>query len=309
MCGTRLVGERYVVAPIYRDAQEFNKFLFMQTQEVMNRQAILICRASILQHKLLKDLPFAARVASLTRFATDPADIFGRMFYTIFLQRHIQGLPDIGGKPALDFDLTRAPQHLVPLGYGKDFGHSAMAFLMYKFHDPEMVQDIMQDVALRFLKNPEMLHEGAPLSDARGYVMTSLVNACKRALTLRSRHPGDYGHGVPNLDMEDGKDLIDRLEDPKALQTVLKWIDDEAGASVLNRMMQDLKKIRGAVPYVQGKLDTGLPDIRLVGDTTKGIPAQVAWFSENAVDYGNFSTNIKPKIKKVLEKYVNAIRD
>ena len=282
----------------------FNNFLFILLLLVMNRQAILICRAARLQHKLFISLPFTARFATFARIALDPREIFGRMAYTVFLQRKIEGMPDIHGQPALGFDLSRAPQHLAPQGYGKEFGAKVMNLMLYKYKDPEMVQDAMQNAVVKLLQEANKLREGASLSDAQGYVVTIVKNECLGIIRHRNKHPGDYGQGMPSAD-EDAPAV--ELEDPHALKAILQWIDDESGGTAIQHIMQDLQKIKGAVPFVQGKLETGLSNQQLVGNLPQGITPKYPWFQENPISYGNFTVNVLPKIKRVFRKYVNEL--
>ena len=273
----------------------------------MERQATLLLRAAYTQRKLWASLPFNLRLAELfRRLAVDPKETFGRIVYTAFVQRKVEGLPDINGQPALEFDLTRAPQKLVPAGYGKDFGTKAMNIVSKKYKNSEMVQDALQDVSLTFMTQPERLREGVSLREAQNYVLTCVENACKIALRNRQRHPGDYGLDTAPWD-DDDKGMAHELEDPDSLKDIMSWIVQDAREDLFPKLMRELSRIPGAVPYVEGVLKYGLPDSNLVGREDKGIEAMIPWFQEHPMSYGNFSVNLKPKIKKVLKKHLDSL--
>ena len=283
------------------------QFLFIRSLLAMNRIASLILRAAQVQRMVWASLPFNVRWAELfKRLATDPSETFGRIIYTAFLKRKVDGLPDINGKPALDFDLNRAPQHLAPPGYGKDFGNLVVGSLLKKYKDYDTLQDVLQDVALTFAMSPERLREGVPLSVARGYVLTVANNAVLVAFRHKKRHPGDYGTGMS--DTEDHEAPQVELEDPKALENIFAWIDRETFGKGMEKVMRELAHIPGAVPYVEGVIELGLPDSKLVGREDKGIEPELDWFKEHPMSYGNFSVNLKPKIKKVIQKYIEMLR-
>lgn len=228
------------------------------------------------------------------------------MVYTIFLQRHVKGLPPVKGVPAEMYDVTKAPGKTAPPGYGHDFGAKIWSTMVAKYKNPDIVQDAMQDVMRSLSKRPDRLEDGVALSKAQGYIMTAVSNACLRAYRSRKQRPGDYGDTGPSDD--DDAPRVD-LADPHSLSDIVDWINAESRGKAMPAIMRDLAKIPGAVPYVEAVLEQGLSDAAIVGDYRKGIPAAVPWFQENQMTVQNFGNRIKPQIRKVFLKYVDMLRD
>jgi len=274
----------------------------------VNRIANLIQSADKQRRLLWASLPFQTRMAELLfRIAFDPAETFGRMVYTVFLQRHVKGLPPVKGVPAETYDVTKAPGRMAPPGYGKDFGSKVWGSMVSKYKSQDIVQEAMQDVMFSLSSRPDRLEEGAPLSKAQGYVMTMVSNACLMAYRSRKRRPGDYGEDSPSGGGDDDAPRVD-LADPDSLSEVVEWLNEESRGKIMPAIMRDLAKIPGAVPYVEAVLEHGYTDNEIVGDYRTGKPAKDPWFQEHPMTVQNFGTNIKPKIRKVFLKYEDMLR-
>jgi hypothetical protein len=252
-------------------------------------------------------LPFHYRWAELLiRLAVDPQTTFGQIIYTVFLRRGVTGMPEINGKPAEEYDLNKAPHHLVPPGYGRDFASKVWAAAV-RLLGPDGAQDMMQELMLTIQSRPEKLSEGRTLSQAQGYVLGMLKLESLEAIRLRKRHPGDYGEHLPAGGGEDDAPKVE-LADTSAVVEIMEWINEQSRGKVMPALMRDLARIPGAVPYVQAVLRDGLTDAEIVGDYRKGRPAAVEWFQENPMTVQNFGNRVKPKIREVFQKYVQDLR-
>ena len=260
------------------------------------------------QRRLLwASLPFNYRWAELLiRLAVDTRTTFGRVIYTIFLQRGVTGMPPIKGKPAEEFDLNKAPHHLVPEGYGADFASKVWGVAVRMLGE-EGASDVMQNLQLTLLGDPKKLAEGKTLSEAQSYVTGAIKLLALEVLRHQKRHPGDYGKGDPAGGGEDDAPKVE-IADTSAVVEIMDWINEQSRGKVMPALMRDLSRIPGAVPYVKAILEHGLTDNEIVGDYRKGRPAAVEWFNENPMTVQNFGNRVKPKIREVFKKYVEELR-
>ena len=281
----------------------------------MKRLSALIATAQIERRLLWASLPFQTRLAELLfRLAVDSKEAFGRAIYTIFVKQKVQGMPDIKGLPAEMYDLDRSPGHMVPPGYGKDFGRIVWVTFVRKWKgDVELVQDAMQNVVLSLSKRPDgYLREGSTLSEAQKYVLSAVYNAGNTIYKTRKKRPSDYGLTPPEV-LEpkeewggEGESREVDYSDPKALSTLMEEVSRNR---LMPALIRELNRIPGATEYVEGVIDTGLPDIQLVGDYRKGIPAVLPYFQEHPISVQGFEQGTKTKLRKVLRKYINEMLD
>ena len=277
----------------------------------MSFQIRLSARAAQLQQAIWASLFVGAQVTALfcKNASLDTKEVFGRIIYTIFIQRQVKGLPDIHGKPALEFDLEHAPQKLVPPGYGKEFGDKLYTLLFKKYPDVEILQDSMQTVAMQFVARPGMLKQGIDFRVAERYVAQKAFWLCRDAVRRQQQlHPDDSGSVIENTKYTPTPNVSD-LDDPGNLKEIVLWMQSTSRGQILRDIQHDLQKIPGGWEYIEGVLTYGVPDTKLIGDWPDyKNPGIIPWFRNHSISSDNFAVNYKPKIKKVLKKYVELLR-
>lgn len=263
----------------------------------MQRLARLIQSSTAVRRQIWASLPFGIRLGQFcVRLATSSTDAFGKMVYGEFLVHGITGMPEIHGRPAEEFDVSRKPvANRLPPGYGKAFGKSAFLILTSKFRNPQLAEEVLSSFALRFLSSGSAhLQAGMTLKEAERYVIRGLVNEAINAKN-KKREVSDV------IFSEDGD------EERRELQV----FDDDSAERQLDRMLPKVRsRLRAIHPdaeqYLRLSIVEGYTDREIIGDPDHGVPSMLAHpFTSTGkpILERNFNTAIKPKIYNVLKDY------
>lgn len=258
----------------------------------MERIAKLVLAAAEARRKIWASLPFGTRLAEfMVHLASSTTDAFGKIMYAEFLSAGVTGMPDINGKPASEFDMARKPlANRLPNGYGRDFGKKVFLILMGKLHNPEKVEELMQEIATSFLEQKH-IKPGETLAYAQNYVLRAVQN---RALNLmRFKHEISDITGQPDD------------EDEHSVYDVTPSYDEATIEKLFNERM--LPKVRSklhaihpdAERYVRLSLVDGYKDREIIGDPKNGVPTMLD--HAQGMTERNWNSHIKPKIFKVLK--------
>lgn len=250
----------------------------------------LAARATSLSRAIFASLPWGYRVAHLfEKLAIDTQEAFGRFAYAEFLKAGVEGLPEINGKPALDFrSKVQGPRGAdkLPRGYGKKFGSKVWRIALSKLRSPEVVEDAIAKVMMKLVQNKMKVQEGAPLATAESFIITSVINAGKDIIkrkrfekpTLTQQEDGEY----KQLD----------ITDPSAFQK----LNDLIPRTEMRRIMQELKRVHDKAPeWVEAQLE-GLTNTELAAQWGTSIPYITKW-----------TQRYVPDIKKVFYKHLKDV--
>lgn len=263
----------------------------------MDRVSYIINASGQLRRKIWASLPFSLRLADFfTRFAVSFSEAFGKAIYSEFLTRGVVGMPDIKGRPASEFDLSKI--NYLPSGYGREFGQNTYRTLMSKFYQPEMVENIMGDFLVSFLeKGSEHIQPGTPLYAAARYVLQSLLNEGKNYLRTKSRRIKERSDIYYSPEGEE-----QRIEQPVYDEDDL----ERQVKKMLPRMQSHLKAIHpDASLYVKLSLIDGYSDREIIGDIEHGVPSMLTQpYGKRGtpLDEKDWGMVYKPKIFKVLKE-------
>lgn len=232
--------------------------------------------ATDLRRRIYASLPWGYRVAVFfRRLASGIMDAFGRIMYAEFIKRGVNSMPDIGGKPAHEWQerLTKAGTRagdMLPRGTGREFAEKAWKILLKLSRDPETTEEVMTLVIEKFVKNPNLIREGSDLRVAEGYIIQSLkshlydyLRATKRRTRLVS--PGlttenDEGDTV-NLDVRDPESWreIGEMLPQAELKEILHALErlHPSAAAFLDLTFQGYTPAEmareGLLPHLEGK--------------------------------------------------------
>lgn len=235
---------------------------------MMERIAKLVSASAAVRRKIWASLPFGVRFAEfLVRLASSSTDAFGKVMYGEFIQRGIIGLPDVHGKPVAELPVKNITNRLPP-GYGRDFGSKAFKILMGKYHNPQMVDDLMSDFLLRFLeKGSKHLVAGSTLKDAENYVLRGLQNDALNWLR-KKRETSDM---LPH-------DTGDSNE-PRSIYEVTPAFDEDSAEKLFDERMLPAVRVKlrqihpDAEQYVKLSILDGYTDREILGDPANGVPS------------------------------------
>lgn len=260
----------------------------------MDRVAQLIKTAGEIRRAIWASLPFSERLAEVMyRLATSSSDAFGVGIYGLFLEHGVEGMPDIGGRPAAEFRGRRLPST-----YGHEFGKAVFLMLMRTFHNPTTVEDLMSKFLVRFLERAGgLLKPGLKLKEAEGYVLRAMRNEGLSHIRrqrwetnesqLRSRDDDEAGPGF--LDKSPAKndtqeEVFSKLLDEHSIRLKLKRIHPSAEQ------------------YVRLMLE-GYKDVEIMGNPSRGTPSMLSHptlSGGGAVTPSSWTPN-KKKILQVLK--------
>ena len=266
----------------------------------MDRIASLIKTSSALRRQIWASLLFSSRVADFfNRITLSSAEVFGRAIYGEFLMHGIEGMPDIHGQPASEFDISKKPvANRLPSNYGKEFGQKAYQILWSKFHNPSMVEDIMSNFLVRFLvSGADNLDTGTTRARAESYVVTGLINEGYNHIR-KIKNKREVSDILPDADSERTHTRDFPVYDEESLEELVKSKMPQL-APLLNRIHPDASK------YVTLSLIEGYSDREIIGDIAHGKPSLLDnpyTLHGKPLTSKNWDWGFKPKIFEVLKK-------
>jgi len=263
----------------------------------MNRVAHLIQASGSLRRQIWASLPFSVRLADFfSRMAVSTTEAFGKTIYGEFLAHGItDGMPDINGEPASEFDATRKPiANYLPRGYGREYGKSVFRKLMSKFHQgPQVTEQVMLDFLVDFLGGgSDALKESYSRRSAERYVMNKLEWNTKNYIRKKKETSDVYfsqgqerRHEIPVFDEETAERELMRQ---------------------LPRLKSRLKAIHpDALLYIKLSLIEGYSDREIIGDVARGIESKLTdpyTRQGKPLTEASWGMTYKPKINALLQK-------
>jgi len=252
----------------------------------------LASQATALSRRIFASLPWGYRLAHLlTKFAVDTQEAFGRFAYAEFLKAGVEGLPDIGGQPALSLrDKIQGPRAAdkLPRGYGRDFGTKVWKVALAKYHNPEIVEDAISRVMMKLVAGDARIREGSPLKVAEGFLITAVLNTATDLLRKKKWE----SPSLVRRDEESGGYTEIDITDPGAF----KDLEHMLPRSEMMKVMRDLKQVHDRAPsWVEAQLD-GLSNIEIASEWGVSPAAVSQWVKK-----------YEPQIEAVFNKYLRAV--
>lgn len=242
----------------------------------MDRISRLVVAAGTLRRRIWASLPWGVRIAEfMTRMALTQTDAYGQAFYEVFLKNDVADVPNPRGSEA------------------KRFGMRAYKALMSKFHNPQLVEDVLSSFMMRFIESgAKHLRDGASLADAENYVLRGLTNEGLNHLRKKREVSDTYvsegeekRHELPIFDEDTVERQLRRL---------------------LPRMRSKLEAIHPDAPlYVKLSLIDGHTDQEIIGDVARGIPSMLEHpygRQGGPLEPRQWSVTYRPQIYAVLKR-------
>jgi len=276
---------------------------------MQTRHAHLLDRSQNLCRSITASFSFRKRFA-LVMFRLgvyDSLNDFGRIVYTEFIRRGVQGMPPIGTIPASQYNVQNK---LVPSGYGKEFAkqvnkivrNKLMKSLAYVSDINMMIEDAMQETSIKVAHGIPAI-EGFPLKKAEGFVAVMTLNEARDMLKAQKNLFLDLDSPVK----EGGSALVELLESKGDIADIWETLHNNIDfRKILPEIEADLRKIPGGLEYFRGRLeDPDSTDAELIGDKLIGREALIPYFVEHPTDAGTFRSRTKPKIIHVFQKHLS----
>jgi len=204
----------------------------------------------------------------MVRLAYGLTDTAGRVFYALFLDSGVQGMPP-GAEPGTK------PERLPP-GYGKRFGERLYAMLLQKAKDPDTVESVIADMLLTVSRGKFKVDENTTLRGAEQYVMKAALNHLINALRSKRRMEDINGEGID-------------VSDPSAFRN----LDEFLPRADIQKLLHDLERVDKRAPsWLEAQLD-GLKNVELAEEWGVAKSYISNWEKANL-----------PKIKQIVMKYV-----
>lgn len=237
----------------------------------MIRIAQLIRTAGQVRRLIWASLPFRLRLAEvLCRLASSTTDVFGTGMYGVFLEHGVDGMPPINGKPAAEWVAQHSVRRL-PSAYGRDFGKKAFSSLMLKYHNPEIVEDLLSTFMVRFIeKAGKYLKSGTSLREAEAYVMRSLYN---EGINVLRRKRWEVGESTLNRDDDDRGGYLERV--PTAEPEESEAEQEEHFNDLLVKLRPKLRRIHESAEQYLRLLAEGHSDTEILGNPGQGRPSML----------------------------------
>ncbi len=266
-------------------------------------------RAARITRSLFASLPFAVRLAfAFSVLAGTDIMALGRALGVILIKKGVTGLPDVHGKPALEFPVAeleaqhKDPSRLIPRDYLQHFSADLRLHLISKFHSEQLVDVVISNWLFRFIVEGgwKNMHEGISLSQARSYVMASLDAEALNEIKKGKSKKRDMG----SLDISDesGKALINPA-DPEAPTKFYENLPISEMPKV-RKILEE--KAHPDAPLYLDLLLEGYSSAEILGfEGGKQIrePMLPHMRDKNLNQpYKTWKTHVEPKIRKVLQK-------
>ncbi len=233
-------------------------------------------------------MPWGYRIAALlVRLAGDSLDAFGRVVSAEMILAAVRGMPDIGGKPAIDWiqDVHRKGADVLPFGTGRPFAAKVFKIVLAKFGDPEVAEEAMSHLMLQAARDKLHIANGSDLHSAESYLITSCLNAARDVLRGKQRR-----REVPLVRERDDDREID-IADPETFRDLDKSISPT-----------DMDRILDAVEEVHPRARDYLESV-LRGDS------QAEWARELGVTdaaISKFVRKIRPTLQQALREHLRS---
>lgn len=267
---------------------------------MMERIAKLISASTTLRRQIWASLPAQVRLGEfLVRLASSATDAFGKVVYAEFIKQGVEGMPDVHSKPASDLAKEKGLVNRLPSGYGREFGIKTYKILLNKYHNPQMVEDVMSDFIVKFLSGAsDYLKPGTPVRQAEQYVITAVVRGALNVLRKKREVSDTYSGGD-----EDGEELRHENSVSMSEETAEQILD-----KMLPKVRRELEVIHpDAELYVRLSILEGYSDVEIVGDVANGKPSMLTkpyTASGGPLNNHNWTVLYKKKIYAVLKKAV-----
>jgi hypothetical protein len=146
-----------------------DSFYGLALGETMNRIAAILEKASELNRRLYSSLPLGYKMAQLVlKYAEEDSKAFGVFVFSLFIQAGVKGLPDIGGRPALEYqDLLKKVgvdrfKRVEPKAYA-DLVRESNLFarqtyaLFLRRHSANLLEDAIGETIAKLAANPNLI--------------------------------------------------------------------------------------------------------------------------------------------------------
>jgi len=240
------------------------------------------------------------------------------MVAAVFLLKRVQGMPPIRGGdpletaaayPTTPHGLNELSKRL-PQGYFARFGQDAWTFVMSRVRaDHTLAEEVLSDFTLRLLSTgveAYSLREGAPLKDAKNFVLKSLKRQAVDAVNKRKRrNRREIGDHITD---DEGQEAIREIAVAPDVETILDTMLDNFDSRLVERLLESpdtRRKLDRVHPqaqlYVELIKDKGITDKKFLEEvkplTLKGKPFEQA-------NWSFFRKNILNVLREQAEKLV-----
>lgn len=269
----------------------------------MTRLAHLQAQALRLTRHLFASLSFQDKMARVLEvLANTDLKALGRSLGVIFIKKRVEGLPDIHGKPALEFPVAeleakhKDPSRLLPSNYLEDFAGVVRGALLNRFHNQQLVETGISNWLFRFIVSGgwHTMHEGVNLSGLKGYIISGIENEIKNEVIKGKRKKRD----MDSLDIQDdeGK-LLHNPNDPKAPATFFERLSPHEMPKVRKELEH---KVHPDAPLYLDLLLEGYTVKEIVGDPEEGKPPMLPHMRQHPIGYNNWKKTYEPKIRDIM---------
>jgi hypothetical protein len=234
----------------------------------------------------------------------------GRSLGVIFIRKKIQDLPDIHGKPALEFpvDQHKDPTKLLPADYLRGFAADLRKSLLAKYHSEQLVDVAISNWLFAFVVEGgwKELREGAKLGEVFRYLLKSLNYVVLSDIQKTKRKKYDFGPSIDNTD-EEGNPTM-QMGDPESEANFYHNLP----TSVLPKVRQALQHVHPDAPLYLDLLMEGYTPAEILGFKAHAQTEDVMLPHLKAeglkAPYKSWKAIYEPKIKTVLMKFVHEER-
>lgn len=276
----------------------------------MDKIASLQKRAKDVARQIFARLPLSRRVAHVMLVLAG-VDLLlkalGRPLGAVFLLKGVTGLPDINGKPALEWFAEQSNKTVdgltrrLPTNY-LDQAAVKMRNSMGSKFGPDIMQDAIGTFLLKFIsqKSYEHMHDGISLGEAIGYVATSIKNA---AIAIqRSNKHENRNRSLDDTD-DEGKATFNPA-DPRSLKD-FATVDNGKPIWHMPQVKRILEtKAHPDAPAFLDLLLEGHNQKEIVGDFRHKevvVPSMLPHLKNNPISFSAWEYRTMPKIKDILQ--------
>lgn len=264
----------------------------------MDKIATLQKRAALVGRTLFASLPFHVRLAYVfSILANTDLQALGRALGAIFIKKKVRGLPDVHGKPALDWPANKP----LPPDYLKGLASDLRRFLLAKFHDEHLVDTTIDNWLFRFVVEGGWEHmiEGITLKEAQNYAFTGLLRQGLNEITVKKRERG-RNRSLNETD-EEGH-VVFEPADPSAAKNIYENLPSTKMPSV-RRILEN--KVHPDAPLYLDLLLDGYEGTEILGDPNKGRIPMLPYLQHHPLSYANWKKTYEPKILQVLKEFAH----